>query len=111
MIKQLLVILFAGLLTFNGGVTATNNEVDLPCDKAFFQGLCNPNLNLVEKCYDCYNLKNGKEKCFPAFKKLDITDFLSSKRWNCTEHEYVSPVHTNSFDNNEVIGNIMDDSE
>jgi hypothetical protein len=109
MFKTILAVLFASLLALNG--VNASQDYDLPCDKPFFQGLCNPNLKLVEKCYDCYNLRNGKEKCFPAFKQLDITDFLSSKRWNCSEHEHESPVHSNFFDNDQVIGNIMDDSE
>lgn len=94
MLKKLMAIVLASLVVFSG--TASPSDDNLPCDKLFFQGLCNPNLKLVEKCYDCYNLKNGKEKCFPAFKKLDITDFLSSKKWNCVEHEFESANHSQS---------------
>jgi len=30
-------------------------------------------------------------KCVPAFKNLDITEFMSSKKWECTEQEWKNP--------------------
>jgi chaperonin GroES len=36
-------------------------------------------------------LDNGKEKCFPAVKKFDITDFLSDEKWDCEVYEWKNP--------------------
>lgn len=69
---------------------------ELPCDKVVFKVLCNPSLNLTESCYDCHNLKNDKLKCIPTFNNLDITDFMSPKKWDCTKHEW-----KNSFSKDE----------
>jgi len=65
-----------------------------PCDKVFFRNICNPEFNIVEKCYDCRRLDKNKEKCFPAFDKLDLTNLLSTKKWNCTIHEWKNPFDT-----------------
>jgi len=86
-------LLLLAIVAF-AGANADNFEVkedNLPCDKKFFQYLCNPKLKIVEKCYDCNRLDNDKSKCFPAFTQFDITDFLSNKKWNCTEHEWKNP--------------------
>ena len=108
--KKLLGFLIAGILLLTGS-SSVNAQDTLPCDKGLFRTLCNPNLKIVEKCYDCDNLISRRERCFPALKQLDITDFLSSKRWNCTEHEYESPVHTNSLTNEEIFDDLMNDTE
>jgi len=75
---------------------AVAQQPELPCDKLAFQVLCNPSLKLTERCYDCHNLKNDKLKCVPAFKNLDITEFMSSKKWECTEHEWKNPFSKDS---------------
>lgn len=67
-----------------------------PCDKVIFRNICNPEFNIVEKCYDCHRLDNNKERCFPAFNKLDLTSFLSTKKWNCSVHEWKNPFDTDS---------------
>jgi len=107
--NKLLGVLIASILLLTG--SSVNAQDELPCDRPVFRTLCNPNLKVVEKCYDCHNLINGRERCFPAFKQVDITDFLSSKRWNCTEHEYESPVHTHSLTNEELFDELMNDTE
>lgn len=84
--KNILVTLFAAIaMLSSGGVNASDK---LPCDKLIFRALCNPDFKLVEHCYDCENLVGKKDKCFPSFNKFDITDLLSSKKWNCTVHEF-----------------------
>jgi hypothetical protein len=84
--KSLISIFLITLLTLSGAVVAD----DLPCDKGIYRGLCNPNLKIVKSCYDCNRLDKDKERCFPSFNKFDITDFLSSKKWSCHEHEWVN---------------------
>lgn len=99
--KKFMSILFVALAVLSGSaVQAEEIQVkgeNLPCDKQFFQYLCNPKLKIVEKCYDCHRLDNGKSKCFPAFSKFDITDFLSTKKWDCNEHEWHNPFSDEEF--------------
>ncbi len=80
--NKLIVALFSVLALFSTQVQAE------PCDKLIYRALCNPDFKIVEHCYDCQNLVGKKDKCFPSFNKFDITDFLSSKKWNCTIHEW-----------------------
>ena len=80
--NKLVVALFSVLALFSTHVQAE------PCDKLIYRALCNPDFKIVEHCYDCQNLVGKKDKCFPSFNKFDITDFLSSKKWNCTIHEW-----------------------
>ncbi len=84
--KSLISIFFIAILTLSGAVASD----DLPCDKGIYRGLCNPSLKIVKSCYDCNRLDKDKERCFPSFNKFDITDFLSSKKWSCHEHEWVN---------------------
>lgn len=84
--KSILSILIIAISTISGIVA-------LPCDRGVFNALCNPKLKIVESCYDCERIDNGKERCFPAFKKFDITDFLSTKKWTCEQHEWQNPFH------------------
>ena len=84
--KSIISILIIAIATISGVVA-------LPCDRGVFNALCNPNLKIVESCYDCERIDNGKERCFPAFKKFDITDFLSTKKWTCEQHEWQNPFH------------------
>ena len=85
--KNILVTLFAAFaLLSTGGVVSADDK--LPCDKLVYRALCNPEFKLVEHCYDCDNLVGKKDRCFPSFNKFDITDFLSSKKWKCTVHEW-----------------------
>ena len=84
--KSIISILIIAIATISGGVA-------LPCDRGVFNALCNPKLKIVESCYDCERIDNGKERCFPAFKKFDITDFLSTKKWTCEQHEWQNPFH------------------
>lgn len=89
--KSLLALLFVAIASF-GAVTDA-----APCDKAFFHALCNPSLKAVESCYDCYRLDKDKQRCVPIFKKLDLTDFMSDKRWNCTQHEWENHFHSDEY--------------
>ena len=66
-------------------------EATTPCSKGLFKAICNPKLKLVEQCYECHRLDNGKERCFPAVKKFDITDFLSDEKWDCEAYEWKNP--------------------
>ena len=84
--KSIISILIIAIVTLSGVVA-------LPCDRGVFNALCNPKLKIVESCYDCERIDNGKERCFPAFKKFDITDFLSTKKWTCEQHEWQNPFH------------------
>lgn len=84
--KSLLYVLFSVVAFIS--TPSVNAE---PCDKVIFRNICNPELNIVEKCYDCHRLDNQRERCFPAFNKLDLTNFLSTKKWNCTVHEWRNP--------------------
>ena len=90
--KSILAILIVAIAAFSG-IPQTDA---LPCDKGVFNALCNPKLKIVESCYDCERIDNGKERCFPAFKKFDITDFLSTKKWTCEQHEWQNPFHSDS---------------
>jgi len=94
--KKFMSILFVAIAILSGASSAQAEDIqlkgeNLPCDKQFFQYLCNPKLKIVEKCYDCNRLDKEKSKCFPAFNKFDITDFLSTKKWDCSEHEWKNP--------------------
>jgi hypothetical protein len=87
--KSILSILIVAIAALSGVVKTDA----LPCDRGVFNALCNPKLKIVESCYDCERIDNGKERCFPAFKKFDITDFLSTKKWTCEQHEWQNPFH------------------
>ncbi len=99
--KKIMSILFIAIAVLSGAsVQAEEVQLkgeNLPCDKQFFQYLCNPKLKIVEKCYDCNRLDKEKSKCFPAFNKFDITDFLSTKKWDCSEHEWKNPFSGEEF--------------
>ena len=87
--KSLLAIVLLAIASLNG-VQKTDAT---PCDRMFFHSLCNPKLNVVESCYDCYRLDKDKERCVPVFNKFDLTDYMSDKRWNCTEHVWENHFH------------------
>jgi hypothetical protein len=91
--KSLFSLVFIAIAVLSG---IPQQSEALPCDKQVFHALCNPSLKIVENCYDCYRLDKDKERCFPSFKKFDITDFLSTKKWNCTVHEWENKFHPES---------------
>jgi hypothetical protein len=96
--KSILAILLVAIASISG-IPQTDA---LPCDKGFFHTLCNPKLKLVQSCYDCHRLDKQKERCFPAFNKFDITDFLSTKKWTCETHEWTNPFHSDGTEGTEV---------
>jgi hypothetical protein len=84
--KSLLALFILAFSAFNAQAA--------PCDKTLYHALCNPKLNLTESCYDCYRLDKNKERCVPVFNKLDLTDFMSSKKWKCEEHVWKNDFHS-----------------
>ena len=85
--KSLFAILFVVIASFGTISDAA------PCDRPLFHTLCNPSLKLVQSCYDCNRIDKNKERCVPIFKNLDLTDFMSDKKWNCVQHEWENPFH------------------
>ena len=49
-----------------------NVEATTPCSKGLFRAICNPKLKLVEQCYECHRLDNGKEKSNVHNGKLTV---------------------------------------
>lgn len=86
--KSLLALLFFAIASL--GVVSHS----APCDKPLFHTLCNPSLKLVQSCYDCNRIDKDRERCVPIFKKLDLTDFMSDKKWNCVQHEWENHFHS-----------------
>ena len=86
--KSVMKFLFSLIMMF---LLACNVDSTTPCSKGLFKAICNPKLKLVEQCYECRRVDNDKEKCFPAVKKFDITDFLSDEKWDCEVFEWKNP--------------------
>lgn len=65
------------------GFLALTGQSSFCNEKFFSRAICNPSLKITDKCYNCHNLVTNKDRCIPVFKNVDITEFLSDKKWKC----------------------------
>ena len=99
------------------GFLALTGQSSFCNEKFFSKAICNPSLKITDKCYNCHNLVTNKDRCIPVFKNIDITEFLSDKKWKCDIYNPTLNLINESDDksslNNEIINevNIVSDNK
>jgi hypothetical protein len=97
------------------GFLALTGQSSFCNEKFFSRAICNPSLKITDKCYNCHNLVTNKDRCIPVFKNIDITEFLSDKKWKCDIYNPTNNLINESDDksslNNEIINQVNIESD